>query len=484
MAQPREEIKQVKRLINSMLDEGQTPEQMQQLMTLLDHDPEACEAYLDFMMMHGSLQRQWGGSIAQVPGLPSLSSPVIRPIRRFSLRRHILAATLLILGSLFGVLWARWYHHKTSTPAYVATLTHAIDAKWIRSMPSTAPGTLLKQGHYYLYNGVAEIKLFDGTAITLEGPTQIDLLTTNRVSLTEGVLAARVPSQATGFSVSTPSAEIVDLGTYIGVKVDDQGTTWTEVFNGNIKVTVNDLTGTTRFLHNDEAVRVDGKTLDIRSVKTSTITFPQPTRTFAPSIQGDFEPNDVILNAGIPTQAGHWSGDTCKIVGPEQGITPYSGQGMLKFLETSAPKDRPRSLMGASQQWRIIPLDKIRHQVRQGYGSLDMSVYFNRVATKSNRRDVMQGLSVHAFRGEPGSAEPFERHIQSLNTRINTDNDPKSWERAELHFNIPSQADYLVIELRTAIDISSGIYISQFEGHYADDLKISIRIGPTPAEPN
>ena len=146
MAQPREEIKQVKRLINSMLDEGQTPEQMQQLMTLLDHDPEACEAYLDFMMMHGSLQRQWGGSIAQVPGLPSLSSPVIRPIRRFSLRRHILAATLLILGSLFGVLWARWYHHKTSTPAYVATLTHAIDAKWIRSMPSTAPGTLLKQG--------------------------------------------------------------------------------------------------------------------------------------------------------------------------------------------------------------------------------------------------------------------------------------------------------------------------------------------------
>lgn len=483
MTLPRPEISQVRHWISAMLDEGPDPERLQQLAVLLDHDPEVCEAYLDFMTMHAHLERQLGGEIAVVPGLPSVTQHQYDHARRISvIRRHMIAAVLLILGALIGVCLAGWYGWKAVGPTYVATLKSAVNAQWVMANPPQTSGNLLKRGQLVLAKGLAELELFDGTIVTLEGPVDVRLLTTNRIALEKGMLVAEVPPRATGFAVETQVSEIVDLGTRVGVKADAQGTTWVRVISGKARVSPKDISGRAYLLHKDEAVRVDGKTHAVQSVRYSTLQFPHPTRTLNVDIQGDFEPNGIVLSPGLPNQAGRWSGDTCTLVGAEQGITPHSGRKMLKFIAPTAVGDRPQGIARASQQWRVLDLADMRQQVRVSHGTLEASVYFNRVADGEDKRDIIQALSVHAFKGLLGAPDPRERHLRSLNAQINTDNDPETWERVELVFNIPSDADYLVIEARTAVDLLPGSSKGRFEGHYADDVSCTVRIGPTPAK--
>lgn len=484
MTRPRAEIVRVRELVNAILDEGPTPERLAELAGLLDHDPEACEVYLDFITTHAHLQRQLGGEVLQVPGLPAVVGPAPRSPRRISMRRHGIAAALLIVGVFVGICVASWHSRKAASPAYVATLAKAVDAQWSAATSSLEQGSLLKQGPLVLTNGLAEIELFDGTILTLEGPTSLELVGTNRIALQEGMLVAEVPPPATGFEVETQAAQIVDLGTSVGVRVDAEGTAWVRAFDGVVRVSSNGLPGGSQLLQKDEALSADGKTVAAQSIQDAALQFPRPAHSFEPDVHGDFELNDEVLTDGIPRQAGYWSGDTCSIVGAEQGIAPHSGQGMLKFIATTAPEDRPEGITGASQQWRIIELNDIRDQVRAGDSTLEASVYFNQVADRTEPTDVVQCLSVHVFKGHPGEPDPFSRHIRSLNAEINTDNDPQTWERAELIFNIPPDADYLALELRTAIDISSGIQIRQFEGHYADSLSLTLRVGPIPAKVN
>ncbi len=484
MTLPRAEIAKVRELVNAILDDGPTPERLQQLERLLNHDPEVCEAYLDFMTMHAYLERQLGGSLAEVPGVPGVTSQQHGRPRRIRIRRHAIAAVLVILGVLIGVHLATWLGRKAIGSTYVATLKNAINAQWSMADAPQRPGSLLKQGSLVLTKGLAEIELFEGTVLTLEGPVGLELLSTNRIALEKGMLVAEIPTRATGFAIRTQVAEIVDLGTRVGVKADTQGTTWVRVFDGKVRVSPSNIAGRSQLLQKDEAVTVDGKSGALQPVGASTLQFPHPARAFNPDLQGGFEPNDLVLSTGIPNQVGRWSGDMCAIVGTEQGVTPHSGQRMLKFIATTAPGDRPMGITGASQQWRIFDLSDIRDQVRAGYGVLEASVYFNRVASRENRMDIIQGLSVHAFKGRPGAPNASERHIRSLNAQINTDNNPKTWERVELTYRIPFDADYLVLELRTAINVSTGRSIREFEGHYADDLICTMRVGPTAARAN
>ena len=55
-------------------------------------------------------------------------------------------------------------------------------------------------------------------------------------SMETGKLAAEVPKAAIGFTVQTPQAVVVDLGTDFGVSVDAQGVTEAHVFAGTVEV--------------------------------------------------------------------------------------------------------------------------------------------------------------------------------------------------------------------------------------------------------
>ena len=67
------------------------------------------------------------------------------------------------------------------------------------------------------------------------GPVSWQLASQQRLQLDSGQLVAHVPARAIGFTVATPTAEVVDLGTEFGVHVDAQGQTNVQVFEGAVE---------------------------------------------------------------------------------------------------------------------------------------------------------------------------------------------------------------------------------------------------------
>ncbi|MBX2852401.1 MAG: FecR domain-containing protein [Phycisphaeraceae bacterium] len=118
-------------------------------------------------------------------------------------------------------------------PRVVATLTAEHDAVWERR-----PGEdLYANQRFTLTQGFAEITTSDGAVAILEAPVTIELLDSgNALYLHTGKLVGICETESsTGFTVHTPHARIVDLGTEFGVTVQ-QGRVETVVFDGEVVV--------------------------------------------------------------------------------------------------------------------------------------------------------------------------------------------------------------------------------------------------------
>ena len=75
-----------------------------------------------------------------------------------------------------------------------------------------------------------------GARVCIEGPAEFAPRSGGRVELNCGRLVAYVPAQARGFTVNTPTAEVIDLGTEFGVEVNRQGRTDLVVIKGQVEV--------------------------------------------------------------------------------------------------------------------------------------------------------------------------------------------------------------------------------------------------------
>lgn len=97
-------------------------------------------------------------------------------------------------------------------------------------------GQPLPLGRHHLLVGLIELEFGRGARVILEGPVAFEVLGDNRIGLVAGRLVADVPARAHGFTVQTPAAEIIDLGTSFGVEVADDGRTEAHVFEGAVRV--------------------------------------------------------------------------------------------------------------------------------------------------------------------------------------------------------------------------------------------------------
>ena len=73
-----------------------------------------------------------------------------------------------------------------------------------------------------MVTGVAEITFQSGARLLLEGPAEVELVDGTRGILYKGRALMKVPEQARGFSLNTPTTSIIDLGTEFippGIKI-------------------------------------------------------------------------------------------------------------------------------------------------------------------------------------------------------------------------------------------------------------------------
>ena len=130
----------------------------------------------------------------------------------------------------------------SKTGVEVATVIDSIDAQWSENASDFQSGSRLVTGkdEFSLREGFVKI-LFDNSAkVLVEAPAMFRVVSDDHVKLSYGKIYSKVPPEAIGFTVSTSSSEIVDLGTEFGVEVDYSGDTLLHVIKGKTSLSSRD----------------------------------------------------------------------------------------------------------------------------------------------------------------------------------------------------------------------------------------------------
>lgn len=94
----------------------------------------------------------------------------------------------------------------------LAVIVSMQDPVWEKGR-SYQPDSMLTPGPFRLRSGVVVLRFFSGASVFVEGPADLDLLSSFHLVCRYGRLQAEVPPQAVGFSIETPQTRIIDKGT-------------------------------------------------------------------------------------------------------------------------------------------------------------------------------------------------------------------------------------------------------------------------------
>lgn len=116
-----------------------------------------------------------------------------------------------------------------------ARVTGLVNCRWPDGQTPLKFGDQLSPGrHLELRQGLMQLTFATGAKVVLEGPTDFTVTAPGQATLERGRLSAAVPRFARGYTILTPTAEVVDLGTEFGVDVDAAGRSQVHVFEGDV----------------------------------------------------------------------------------------------------------------------------------------------------------------------------------------------------------------------------------------------------------
>jgi ferric-dicitrate binding protein FerR (iron transport regulator) len=212
--------------------------------TLLQTNDEYRQQYVRYLRLMADLQ-------FDVAFQPEVALPMEHvaptPRRVLNVSRVVgIAASLLLIGyfaALAGlVIWDQIHPRDLrndvaiqSSAGQFAKLVRMQDCAWETNSAPAAVGAWLPRNVVHLQKGTVELQFADGARVIVEGPAKFEPRGADRAFLSVGKLVATVPKQAIGFTIDTPTATIVDLGTEFGVETNPQSTE-IQVFKGKVEV--------------------------------------------------------------------------------------------------------------------------------------------------------------------------------------------------------------------------------------------------------
>ncbi|MGA2062840.1 MAG: LamG-like jellyroll fold domain-containing protein [Thermoguttaceae bacterium] len=253
---PENNKSQLQELLSNLVDEKLGEGELKELQALLRDDPDAQQFYIKYTMLHSWLTWDYIGQSSAESRLLSLtkqeaadesgkSSPILGflgDVADFLNHHSPLSFVLLfvICGMMFLaatiLLSPRPSDNASADTGFVAQITAVKNCQWSTEFPSPAENTQLQAGRLLqLENGIAQITYFNGAMVLLEGPASFTVDSPNSGFLSQGKLTARADTEKSRqFTILTPDARFVDLGTEFGVKIDDEGRAEVAVFAGKV----------------------------------------------------------------------------------------------------------------------------------------------------------------------------------------------------------------------------------------------------------
>jgi len=156
--------------------------------------------------------------------------------------RLALAASFILSACVLTLVWQR----PTKAPVVAgqtevkdqgcAVLVDAANAQWAEGAPSWQVGMAVPAGKFALTRGLVRLEFYSGASVTLEGRSELDIVSVKEARCRFGQMRVHVPPHARGFRLITPDADVVDMGTEFGLKVNEGGQSEVHVFDGEVEV--------------------------------------------------------------------------------------------------------------------------------------------------------------------------------------------------------------------------------------------------------
>ena len=256
-------------LLGVVVDSRLSESERARLEELLSGNPDRMRVYLHFLRTHVALEEESAIAAVESMGiqegdiLPALSGRLPRLAKKetknestislsFGKRswtslvsRSLLAATLLVCAfGLYSFFRSGFLDRGDSSGVLAATVAETFNAEWGSSGPTLESGDLLHEGaRFTLEKGLVQLAMRDGSALLVESPAEVEAVNGSRLRLLSGKLYGHIPRQSAGFIVTTPLANVVDLGTKFGLEVrSGNGDTTAVVFEGAVQLWGTDTT--------------------------------------------------------------------------------------------------------------------------------------------------------------------------------------------------------------------------------------------------
>ncbi len=159
--------------------------------------------------------------------------PILPPKPRVWNKTKIAFRAIISVAAVFMVVFILKYGLSQEHPHY-ASISDQYNAKIVETKNVKNSGSRESEvfDSYTLLEGFVKLNFDNGVKVILEAPAEYQVLSTDRIGLQSGKLYASVPQEAIGFSVYTPNAIIIDMGTEFGVETDKWGDTYLQVVKG------------------------------------------------------------------------------------------------------------------------------------------------------------------------------------------------------------------------------------------------------------
>lgn len=260
-------MSKVAELVGELTDGNLSAEGREELRRSLADDPQALEWYAQWMQVHALLylDLRHPSDALLTPDLSA--AELLRPplpttgAGRWTRNRWTLglsAASIAAAASLLMFAYGAFQPKARETAANrfgrqyqleseqldafqrtdessVAVLSQAADVRWSGARPLSV-GSPVPAGRLAIDSGLVQLDFLSGANIVVEGPADLELVSSMLIVCRRGKLRAHVPAQAKGFVIETPRHRAVDLGTEFAVNVgDDQGAE-VHVLDGEVEV--------------------------------------------------------------------------------------------------------------------------------------------------------------------------------------------------------------------------------------------------------
>jgi hypothetical protein len=321
-------------LLSELFDGDVSPERRKRLQEILRNDPAARAYYYGHIRMHSCLN-WWkrrtrvdigsaenahsskenpldSGGLSSAAGSKS-SSPLLGFLGSAmhsgweSLANNAPLVFLLLIAAVgmsfmgllyWGATWLERRFSRSEGPVMVAKITALKDCRFVPGETAPTESMQLEKGRQlHLEKGLLQITYDTGAKVLLAGPATYKIESNNAGYLGLGKLTARVETiEAEGFTINTPNARFVDLGTEFGVKVDARGRDEVHVFAGRVNAETKTAEGgfsAPRALHRGEAFVFDGKTTAVQVARP--LDFPSLVAIAAPSTTPSAAPPDAAF---------------------------------------------------------------------------------------------------------------------------------------------------------------------------------------------